>query len=57
MGGPPMANSDYCIQTQRHIRGIFWMSEIKGGLNLKVPDKLIFGTYREALEVEKRLNT
>ena len=33
------------------------MSEIKGGLNLKVPDKLIFGTYREALEVEKRLNT
>ena len=52
-----MANSGKSIQTQRHIRGIFWMSEIKGGLNLKVPDKLIFGTYREALEVEKRLNT
>ena len=57
MGGPLMADSVNCIHTLRHIRGIFWMSEIKGGLNLKVPDKLIFGTYREALEVEEMLNT
>ena len=57
MGGPTMANSGKSIQTLRHIRGYFECLKLEGGLNLKVPDKLIFGTYREALEVEKRLNT